>query len=115
LTKNTTNDIVIPGNHVFSSINLKFEIFIVILRPKQIKKSNMKKVRLTATGIAAALFLSVFAISCDNSGEKKEATTDSPKPAVVDTPKPAVVDTPKTAVVDSPKMDKAAVKPIVKP
>lgn len=75
----------------------------------------MKKLRLMATGIVAALFLTVIAIGCDNSGEKKEATTDSPKPAVADTPKPAVADTPKPAVADTPKMDKAAVKPIVKP
>ena len=67
-----------------------------------------------ATGLLATLFLTVFAIGCDNSGEKKEATTDSPKmEAPVATP--PVADSPKAAVVDSPKMDKAEVKPIVKP
>ena len=67
----------------------------------------MKKLRLMATGLLATLFLTVFAIGCDNSGEKKEATTDSATPPVADSPK--------AAVVDSPKMDKAEVKPIVKP
>jgi hypothetical protein len=80
---------------------------------------NFTKSKSIASGIVAALFVTVFAIGCDNGGSEKPAGTDSPKvdsPAVVapkvDSPK---VDSPAVAKTDSPKMDKANKMPVVKP